>query len=120
MSPQQLQSIEPGLYRLFWTDGGMSVAAVGRDSAGAPWFAATDWVFGSWTDWSGVDRVELITTREQEEKHKELERTRLSSQLNTNEPQPVRVQPEHDGLTLTPPVQPAAPGKKGKPPHDRS
>lgn len=50
-----------GLYRIFWTNGGgSSLAAVGSKPNGERWMAPTNWVSVGTTDWSEVDRVELI------------------------------------------------------------
>lgn len=51
-----------GLYELTWKHGhGTSLAAVGRNSAGAAWFAATNWTGGiECYDWYRVESVRPI------------------------------------------------------------
>lgn len=40
-----MNDVLPGLYRVFWTIGGSSLAAVGVDADGGRWIAPTNWVF---------------------------------------------------------------------------
>jgi hypothetical protein len=50
-----------GLYRLYWRNGGSSLAAVGRLRDGSVWHAPCNWTdCNKSTDWSGVVRVEPI------------------------------------------------------------
>jgi hypothetical protein len=55
-----------GAYFLYWKGGGGSVAAVGMTSHGDLWYYPTNWVSSGSTDWSRVERVELITTQASE------------------------------------------------------
>jgi hypothetical protein len=50
-----------GVYRIFWKVGGSSVASVGQMNDGAKWFAAANWTNTTVsTDWTFVDRIELL------------------------------------------------------------
>lgn len=60
MTADDYQNLEHGIYRIFWKDGGHSLASVGSDSHGKRWFAPTNWVTVPWSDWSAVERVELL------------------------------------------------------------
>jgi len=52
------QELPHGLYRIIWTGGSYSLAAVGSDSAGRRWFAPCNWVSGMpCFDWSVVERA---------------------------------------------------------------
>jgi len=65
MSRDEVQTtVKHGLYRVYWTSGGSSLAAVGSTANGDRWLAPTNWISGETTDWSGVERVERIHTRE--------------------------------------------------------
>jgi len=70
MTEDQVRQLPLGLYRVYWLSGGMSVAAVGMDSAGNHWLAPTNWSLSRGSDltayWSGVDSIELITTQADE------------------------------------------------------
>lgn len=57
-------SLKAGLYRLYWKDKSKpSLAAVGHTAEGGNWYAPTNWISGSTTDWSHVERVELLGDR---------------------------------------------------------
>lgn len=70
MTPDKVQELRHGLYRIYWKEdcgGGCSLAAVGSRANGQRWFAPTNWISMGTTDWSNVDKVELIcdkTTKE--------------------------------------------------------
>jgi hypothetical protein len=66
MTRREARKLPLGLYRIYWKDGGMSLAAVGQTETGMRWFAPTNWVVVPWFDWSGVWRVELITDQYQQ------------------------------------------------------
>jgi hypothetical protein len=66
ISPEEIISLVPGLYRIFWTTGGLSVAAVGMFPSGDRWIAPTNWVNGPTDHWEKVARVELLATQESE------------------------------------------------------
>lgn len=53
-------TLKNGVYRMFWVDGGLSVASVGRNTDGKAWFAPANWVSGICYNWSMVKHVELI------------------------------------------------------------
>ena len=60
--------LQPGIYRIYWNDGGMSVAAIGVDEFGKNWVAPTNWLrpfhqANQYKLWEGIYRVELITTQ---------------------------------------------------------
>ncbi len=59
-----------GLYRLHWSGGGTSLAAVGSDYYGNRWYAPTNWVSGPSLDWNRVKRAEpvLLDLEEKEPK----------------------------------------------------
>lgn len=66
---EQMRHRKLGVYRLYWKSGGASVAAVGMLYDGTRWYAPANWTTGSvnadrshlvGTDWSRVERVELI------------------------------------------------------------
>lgn len=51
----------PGLYRIWWDEGGSSLAAVGVTSDGKRWLAPINWVAPqSPADWSRVLRADRI------------------------------------------------------------
>lgn len=54
-----------GVYRIFWIDGGSSLAAFGRLHDGTCWFAPSNWVSKcehgiACTKWEMVDSMEAI------------------------------------------------------------
>lgn len=56
-----------GLYRMFWKDGGSSLASIGQTYNGTRWFAPSNWTTQSnkhplvaSTNWRMVERVDLI------------------------------------------------------------
>lgn len=61
MTQEQAANLHNGVYRLYWKEGGNSVAAVGKDSAGHMWNAPSNWVscYLNW-DWDEVVEAELI------------------------------------------------------------
>lgn len=78
MTTEEVQKLNHGLYRIFWTEdagGGMSLASVGSLHDGSRWFAPTNWtsatsvkVIGSSHEaWRNVERVEKIELIPQEE-----------------------------------------------------
>lgn len=54
------RDLDNGIYRLYWKEGGFSLAAVGRDSAGRVWFAPVNWIRVPCMQWTLVDRAEKI------------------------------------------------------------
>jgi hypothetical protein len=74
-SLSQLSQISPGLYRVFWKDGGYSMAAIGVTAKGGRWLAPINWVNpdSSAKSWSGVDRLELVDEAETKSKLKAVE-----------------------------------------------
>lgn len=55
-------TLPAGVYRLFWKDGGSSVASVGCDREGWQWLAPANWVSVPCFDWGMIERVELLAT----------------------------------------------------------
>lgn len=53
-------TVRSGLYRIYWTTGGSSDAAVGVAANGDRWIAATNWCECLSTDWSHVARIEPL------------------------------------------------------------
>lgn len=50
--------VYPGLYKVYWREGGSSVAAVGCDRAGRLWLAPTNWITVPTFNWEPVLKVE--------------------------------------------------------------
>jgi hypothetical protein len=57
MTPEQVQSLENGLYQLFWNDGGSSLASVGRNASGEVWYAPRNWLTVPGWDWGIIKNV---------------------------------------------------------------
>jgi len=57
MSPAEVRDLPDGLYAIHWRDGGVSLAAVGRNGAGEAWMAPTNWICVPSYDWSQVERA---------------------------------------------------------------
>ncbi len=55
MTKAETREMKPGLYRIWWKDGGCSIAAVGVLSNGDKWLAPTNWVHP--TEEQGVWRM---------------------------------------------------------------
>lgn len=66
MTPEEARELPLGLYRLFWTSGGYSLAAVGQTRSGERWYAPANWLSPqdlpspAGRDWSVVTRVECV------------------------------------------------------------
>ena len=65
MTRDEAQRLGHGVFRLFWKDGGNSVAAVGSLHDGTPWFAPSNWTGKTSggiasTDWRKVDHATFI------------------------------------------------------------
>ena len=62
---KKLELYGEGLYRVFWTDGGQSLAAVGKFETGQFWYKLTDWKHGTIKEvnWDGIEDVEVIANR---------------------------------------------------------
>lgn len=60
MKKADVQKLKHGVYRVWWKDGGSSVAAVGSMADGARWLAPSNWIWPSSKDWRLVDHVKLI------------------------------------------------------------
>ncbi len=54
--------VDNGLYRIWWREGGSSLAAVGRDGHGRCWLAPTNWISVPTFDWSKVMSYDPIGT----------------------------------------------------------
>lgn len=67
---QKLERLTPGLYRVHWTSGQSSLAAVGCGWNGDNWIAPTNWLRPSTipaleaNDWGDVERFEKIDRME--------------------------------------------------------
>ena len=68
-----------GLYRIYWKSGGISLASVGFAYDGSNWFAPCNWTSSkdnidfplvATTDWSGVEKAELIIANDYENGNK--------------------------------------------------
>lgn len=71
MDPSKLKN---RLYELEYNGGGFSLAAVGRDTAGKVWFAATNWANGAPTFvWTDVKSARLLLAERDRGKGKEIE-----------------------------------------------
>ena len=59
VSPRDLKS---GIYRIYWTSGGESLAAIGVTTDGGRWLAPINWVAPSddFTDWDEIVLLELV------------------------------------------------------------
>lgn len=55
-------NVRPGLYRVWWTEGGSSLAAVGVNRSGGRWLAPLNWVAPpeDFTRWDTVLRLDPI------------------------------------------------------------
>lgn len=47
MTRDEAKKLPIGLYRIFWKDGGWSLAAVGMNSVGDRWLAPVNWLEGN-------------------------------------------------------------------------
>ncbi len=57
-----------GLYLLYWEDGGISEASVGRTKNGEVWYAPTNWTSVPCHDWGLIKRVQRVSHFESEDK----------------------------------------------------
>tara|TARA_R110000772_G_scaffold99174_1_gene198717 strand:- start:3940 stop:4299 length:360 start_codon:yes stop_codon:yes gene_type:complete len=67
MKYSDVQNLDHGLYRIWWKDGGSSLASVGSDQHGFRWLAPTNWISGSSTStvcWDAVDHITPIWDRD--------------------------------------------------------
>lgn len=61
MKVDEAKKLPHGLYKVFWKQGGMSLAAKGHRSDGSPWFAFTNWISPSTERVHRlIERVELV------------------------------------------------------------
>lgn len=63
MTKKEASKLKHGLYRIKWSEdwgGGYSLAAVGSDSYGDPWFAPTHWTVVPSFTWKPVESARLI------------------------------------------------------------
>lgn len=71
MTETKVQKLKPGLYKIFWNEGGYSFASVGNTPDGKAWLAPTNWinVCSEFTSgqktWRMVKKVELIVGNNQ-------------------------------------------------------
>jgi len=65
MKANQTAKIKPGLYRLYWREGGHSLASIGVDASGKLWVAPVNWLSPIQNPdakfWRSVDRVESVS-----------------------------------------------------------
>lgn len=66
MRKDEVRSLGPGLYRVYWKSGGYSLAAVGVTADGGRWIAPVNWIAPSVEQkhWRRVERVEKETAGE--------------------------------------------------------
>ena len=62
MKKKDVAELSFGLYRLYWKEGGSSLASVGQNANGDLWFAPTNWITVPCFDWKSVKRVNKILT----------------------------------------------------------
>ncbi len=60
MTKAEVKDVHHGLYRLFWKEGGSSLAAVGSDRAGRRWYAPENWIEVPSFDWRPVKSVKRL------------------------------------------------------------
>lgn len=65
MTLDEAKKLQHGIYRLWWKDGGSSLAAVGVLHDGKRWYAPTNWTSATeagiaCTKWAKVERVDQI------------------------------------------------------------
>ena len=66
MKKKDVKKLDHGLYKIFWKDGGYSLASVGSLACGKRWMAPTNWISvptSKRKHWKMVKSVELIATR---------------------------------------------------------
>lgn len=59
----KVKGLQHGLYEIYWSSGGSSLAAVGYDAAGFNWMAPCNWISAGtteWGGWSGVRAIKLL------------------------------------------------------------
>ncbi len=63
MTKKHGNTLEPGIYEIFWKSGGSSLAAIGSDGNGQNWIAPTNWTTpscpsaGYRTMWEKISKV---------------------------------------------------------------
>ena len=67
MTRNDVNKLRHGLYRLYWKEGGSSLASVGSLYDGVRWYAPINWTNQSTTgiacdNWRKVERVELLVS----------------------------------------------------------
>ena len=60
ISLDKVRSLEPGLYKIFWSDNTHSKASIGRYPGGTVWYAPTNWTHVPSSDWSRVIDVQRL------------------------------------------------------------
>lgn len=64
VQPKWVRELKPGLYKIYWKEGGSSLAAVGLDFSGRRWLAPTNWIsVPAFNVWPMVEKVELLEPR---------------------------------------------------------
>lgn len=74
MKDEHLEGLEPGVYRLWWVNGGSSVGAVGLDREGRYWFHPSNWVSGPCTEWGLVKALTFLDCQGLEHRAREAAR----------------------------------------------
>ena len=64
MTLGEVRLLGHGIYRIYWKDGGSSLASVGSLSNGDRWFAPTNWITVPCVDWRSVKRAERLLVLE--------------------------------------------------------
>lgn len=66
MTIDEARLIPHGVHRIYWKHDPdrHSVASIGFDRDGKPWYAPSNWLSVPSTDWRAVERTELIETQE--------------------------------------------------------
>ena len=61
MTKQESMQLTPGIYRIHWTEGGSSLAAIGMGMDGSRWLAPTNWVIPTeYVKWETVQSAESL------------------------------------------------------------
>lgn len=82
MTEKQVRLIQNGLYRIFWKEGGVSLAAIGRNYSGKVWYCPVNWINGKgWYDWTKIKTVELLVEKSGQKLTETIERQRRRNEI---------------------------------------